>query len=87
MKHTKAISGSIIIALVLVLLIVEVGPEMQRVSSQQAAIEERNTEIRQQQVASMGHPGLGIPEADQYIDNPESTSAAFAESAWYDGMP
>ncbi len=53
MKHTKAIIASIIISLVFVLLIVEIAPEIQRVSDKQAEIKERNAEIRAEKVSSL----------------------------------
>lgn len=87
MKHTKAIAGTIILSLVLIFFIIEIAPEIQRVGDKQAQIEERNKEIRQQQAADMGHPGLGLSEEDQYVDNPESTSAIISEGAWFNTLP
>jgi len=52
MKHKKAIIALIIITLVLVLLIVEVTPEIQRVDDMQEKIAERKAEIRSEKVGS-----------------------------------
>jgi len=52
MKHGKSIAGSIIIGVILIFLIIEVSPEIQRVSDNNAKIEERNAEIRAEKVGS-----------------------------------
>ena len=87
MKHAKAIAGTIILSLVFIFFIIEIAPEIQRVGDNNAKIEERNKEIRAEQAASMGHPGLGLSEDDQYVDNPDSTSSIISEGAWYNNMP